>query len=184
MLLCNPLTIVSPALIPAEAERSGQTTADQESQNALLKWKEVWKEQHKRILRGKQGDGVNGARGLSATLTPPNPISHATASRNLSNLRASEKSLLPYVTASKPKFSALLSWQHGWHTTVPNDEWLLEPVCAYVSLFGLAISSNEDNNIAYWHGLNVLFCLSISWHKADRWPHGCTITSLAVLLYR
>lgn len=71
----------------------------------------------------------------------------------------------------------------GWHTTVkvPNDEWLLKPVCAYVSLFGLAISWNEDNNIAYWHRLNVLFCLSISWHQTHRRPLCYTITRLTLL---
>lgn len=87
-------------------------------------------------------------------------------------------SVLHNETVFKPKFGAWLSWQHGWHTTakIPDDEWLLKPARAYVSLFGLEISLNEDNNIACWRRLSVLFCLSISWHQTSWRPLWYTVT--------
>lgn len=95
-------------------------------------------------------------------------------------------SLLHNETVFKPKFGAWLSWQHGWHTTakIPDDEWLLKPARAYVSLFGLEISLNEDNNIACWRRLSVLFCLSISWHQTSWRLLWYTVTREIFLRYQ
>lgn len=159
-----------------------------------LKYKERRKQENKGIIQGEQGDGVSWSRTeQSPRALSPRPswssISlRATKHSNIlkpvrlwTTTTTKKKSLLHYLTVSKPKkISAWLSWQQGWHTTVkvPNDEWLLKPACAYVSLFGPAISSNEDNNIARWHGLSVLFCLSVSWHHADRRPLCYAMTRL------
>lgn len=42
-----------------------------------------------------------------------------------------------------------------------------------------AISLNGDNNIAHWHGLYVLFRISVSWHRAAGSPLCCTATRLS-----
>lgn len=132
--------------------------------------------------RGVKGDwGGSWRWSGAASSSHLHPASHSEHKPlgNCLNLHASS----PLCQFPSQKSSAQLSWQRGWHSTVkvPNDEWLLKPVCAYVTLFGLAISLNEDNNIAHWHGLNVLFCLSISWHGAD--PQALHYTVMRLTFY-
>ena len=120
---------------------------------------------------------------------PTNPMLYFTAGRNCWNLfqpACLGKKKPSYTLWQLPSQNSVPGCHDNkrWHTTLkfPYDEWLLKLVCAYVLLFGLAISWIEDNNIAYWHKLKVLFCLSISWHRTGWQPLCYDITRLTITI--
>lgn len=115
---------------------------------------------------------------IRATSYEPRPQTKSTKLRamsDLSNPHVSGKRPFPFfvcirLTKKKLERSDGLPWRRMAHQSeYPRLPWwrvaFRAAARAYVLLFGLEISLNEDNNIARWRSL-ALFCLSVSWH----WP--------------